>query len=364
MTGGPLGPLAGHGFDPASYLGDLPPVLPRAEVEDTLDRRVFAMPHHGTTIDGEDFPRLDPADSDERGLLIQGEHPEYHEALADPSWAGEIDGVNPRLHLAVHEMIANQLWDGDPLEAWQAARRLRDSGMNRHDVLHELMAVAAKHLHPTLVRAEPFDIESYRRALNGLGRDTTARTAPSDTTYRIKVSLAFSDPPIWRRLSLPGDIPLGDLHHVIQIAFGWENDHLHEFEANGRRYADHGYRAVPGTTDERRATLAMVAPRKGDRLRYTYDFGDNWVHDIAVEAVEPAEAEPRVVCLAAENAGPPEDCGGIPGYSNLREAIADPGHPEHNHYLDWLGDEPLDPTAVDRDAINNVLSTIKVAGLH
>lgn len=363
MTGGPLGPSTGHGFDPAAYLGDLTPVLPRADVEDTLDRRVFAMPFHGTTIGGEDFPRLDPADSDERGLLIQGEHPEYHEALADPAWSGEIDGVNPRLHLALHEMIANQLWDGDPLEAWQAARRLRDGGMTRHDVLHELMAVAAEHLHPALDRAEPFDTDAYRRALNGLGRNLAARTEPSHTTYQIKVSLAHSDPLIWRRLSLPGDIPLDALHWVIQAAFGWENDHQHQFEAKGRRYADHGYRPVPSTEDERRATLAAVAPRKGDRLRYTYDFGDNWVHDIAVEAVEPAEAEPRVVCLAAENAGPPEDCGGIPGYWNLREAIADPRHPEHDHYLDWLG-EPLDPTAVDRDAINNALKTIKVSGLH
>lgn len=166
--------------------------------------------------------------------------------------------------------------------------------------------------------------------------------------------------PIWRRLSIPGDVPLETLHWVIQAAFGWENDHLHEFEAKGRRYADHGYRSVPGTEDERRATLAAVAPRKGDRLRYTYDFGDNWVHDIAVEAVEPAEAEPRVVCLAAENAGPPEDCGGIPGYYNLLEAIADPRHPEHDHYLDWLGDEPLDPTAVDRDTINKALGTIRI----
>jgi hypothetical protein len=364
LNGGPFGPpAADHGFDPASYLGDLAPVLPRAEVEDTLDRRVFAMPYYGTTIGGEDFPRLDPADSDERGLLIRGEHPEYHKALADPSWTGEIDGVNPRLHLVLHEMIASQLWDGDPLEAWQAARRLRDSGMDRHDVLHELMAVAAEHLHPALVSAEPFDLDAYRRALNGLGRGTSTRTEPSNTTYQIKVSLAFSDPLIWRRLSLPGDIPLDDLHHVIQVAFGWENDHLHEFEAKGRRYADHGYQAVPDTEDERRATLAAVAPRKGDRLLYTYDFGDNWIHDIAVEAVEPAATEPRVTCLAAENAGPPEDCGGIPGYRNLLAAISNPRHPEHDHYVDWLG-ESLDPTAVDRNGINNALKTLTVSGLH
>lgn len=99
-TGEPFGPSAAdHEFYLPAYLDDLSPVLPRAEVKDALERRIFAMPYYGTTIGGEDFPRLNPADSDERGTLIQGEHPEYHEALADPGWEGEIDGVNPRLHL-------------------------------------------------------------------------------------------------------------------------------------------------------------------------------------------------------------------------------------------------------------------------
>lgn len=158
------------GFDAAAYLGDLSPEASKAEVEDTMDRRVFAMPYYGTTIGGEDFPKLDPADPDERGLLIEGEHPEYHQALADPLWDGEIDGVNPRLHLTMHEVIANQLWADDPPEVWQAARRLRDQGMDRHHVLHELAAVVVEHMHPVLARNEPFDSDSYARTLDSLGR--------------------------------------------------------------------------------------------------------------------------------------------------------------------------------------------------
>jgi hypothetical protein len=69
-----------------------------AEVQDALDRRLFAMPFFGTRIGDEDFPDLDPGDPDERRLLIEGEHPEYHAALDDPTFEGEIDGVNPRLH--------------------------------------------------------------------------------------------------------------------------------------------------------------------------------------------------------------------------------------------------------------------------
>ena len=158
-----------HGFTMAAYLDDLPADASRSEIEDTMERRVFVMPYYGTTIRGEDFPELNPADPDERGLLIEGEHPEYHQALADPAAEGEIDGVNPRLHLAMHEVIANQLWADDPPEAWQAARRLTERGMDRHDVLHELMGVMVEHMHPTLARHEPFDVDAYRRALNSLG---------------------------------------------------------------------------------------------------------------------------------------------------------------------------------------------------
>ncbi|WP_165436551.1 DUF1841 family protein [Amycolatopsis suaedae] len=349
--------LPEHGVDVAAYLEDLPPQASVDEIQEVLDRRMFVMPYYGTTIRGEDYPRLNPADPDERRLLIEGEHPEYHDALADPAWDGEIDGVNPRLHLAMHEVIANQLWADDPPEAWRAARRLRGQGTDRHDVLHELMGVMVEHMHPTVVRHEPFDPEAYRRALNGLGGDSAAVAGrpPSHKTYRIKVSIAGSEPMIWRRLSLPGDTTLDVLHRVIQVAFGWEDCHLHAFEAKGRRYAAMTYEPLEGALDERAVTLAELAPRKSSRLRYTYDFGDDWVHDIVVEATEPMRGEPTVVCLDAGRAGPPEDSGGVWGYLDLLEAVADPAHPEHDDRLEWLG-EGFDPAAVDRDAINAMLA--------
>lgn len=155
--------------DRDAYLGDLSPEASEDEVERTLARRVFAVPHRGATVDGEKYDRLDPADPDERSLLIQGEHPEFEALPGDSSWQGEVDGMNPRFHLTMHEVIANQLWADEPPEAWQAVRRLRERGMARHDILHELSRVMAEHIHPTLVRGEPFDEDAYRRALTDLG---------------------------------------------------------------------------------------------------------------------------------------------------------------------------------------------------
>jgi hypothetical protein len=111
--------------------------------------------------------------------MIRAEHPEYHLALADPTWEGEVDGVNPRLHLTLHEVIANQLWADDPPEVWQASRRLRDADVDRHDVLHELLSALVEHMHPALASGTPFDTDAYRRALNSLGRHTAGDKRPA-----------------------------------------------------------------------------------------------------------------------------------------------------------------------------------------
>ncbi|WP_445177242.1 plasmid pRiA4b ORF-3 family protein [Rhizorhapis sp. SPR117] len=48
--------------------------------------------------------------------------------------------------------------------------------------------------------------------------------------YRLKVSLRDISPMIWRRLLVRSDLTLFGLHRVIQIAFGWEDYHLHAFK--------------------------------------------------------------------------------------------------------------------------------------
>ncbi len=154
------------------YLTGVDPDDP-TDQQEILDRRTFAMPFAGTRIGDEDYPWLNPADPDERGILIEGEHPEWHDLLQDPSFDGEVDGVSPRLHLAMHEIVANQLWDDDPPEAWRAAQRLVAAGMDRHDVLHELGRVAMEHVYAALATEKPVDPATYGKALDELGAGRT-----------------------------------------------------------------------------------------------------------------------------------------------------------------------------------------------
>ncbi|HEV7961699.1 MAG TPA: plasmid pRiA4b ORF-3 family protein [Actinoplanes sp.] len=161
------------------------------------------------------------------------------------------------------------------------------------------------------------------------------KSGPAAPIYQIKVGLRGARPPIWRRLELPADTSLVDLHDIIQAAFGWEDSHLHVFEtaygAFGVADRELGHRA------EAPVTLEQVAPGTGDRLQYTYDFGDDWTHEIVVEKVLDRRPVAYPRCTGGRRAAPPEDCGGIWGYAELVEVLGDPGHPEHGDRLEWLG---------------------------
>jgi hypothetical protein len=155
---------------------DLDELGPQGLVE-VLERRMFAIPAVGTRIGDEEFPFLDPSDPDDRGMFIEGEHPEFHEALADPD-PDPVDGVNPRLHITMHEIIANQLWDDEPKEVWQAARRLSAAGHDRHDVLHAIGEVLARYLHGALTGSGAFDAARYAEEVDRLGREEDNRVVP------------------------------------------------------------------------------------------------------------------------------------------------------------------------------------------
>lgn len=175
---------------------------------------------------------------------------------------------------------------------------------------------------------------------------------------QIKVTLRRVRPPVWRRLVVPASITLHRLHTVLQEAVGWTDSHLHAFEAGGVRYAVPDPEDWEPVRDERRTRLSTVLREPGDQLRYEYDFGDGWEHDVVLEeVVAPAMAgEPAVRCLAGRRACPPEDCGGPSGYTQVLDALAHPDDPAHADLLSWLG--PFDPAAFDRDEVDRRLAEL------
>lgn len=184
----------------------------------------------------------------------------------------------------------------------------------------------------------------------------------SVSLYQLKITLMYSDPAIWRRVVVPANFKLDRLHQFIQRVMPWTDSHLHQFIVGrtcyGRpdpEFADKGSE----TLNEKHYTIADIAPGAKKKFIYEYDFGDGWEHEIVVEKVLPPDAGfKRVICVAGENACPPDDCGGIGGYYEMLKIIADPKHPDHGHMKEWLGGE-RDLARFDLDETNDALKRFK-----
>lgn len=186
-----------------------------------------------------------------------------------------------------------------------------------------------------------------------------ARTKSSSDVYEIQIALLYTEPKIWRRLLVPPNFTLQQFHQAIQIAMGWDGGHLHEFRVGKQTYGepdeDNDPYTITRRKDERHVLVSELLHRVGSKAFYTYDFGDSWEHQISFEKrrkFEPDLIYP--VCTAGEMACPPEDCGGIPGYYQLLEAIRDPRHEQHAEILEWL-DEGHDPQRFSIQEVNRAL---------
>ncbi len=169
---------------------------------------------------------------------------------------------------------------------------------------------------------------------------------PFKNIFQIKITLLETDPPVWRRIQIPETFTFYDLHVAIQNAMGWTDSHLHLFEIEyddgpeKRVRIDAPY-CVEDIEGDRILLTTEVALSEyfcgpGDKMMYTYDFGDNWKHEVILEEVFHRELKvkyPR--CLAGELACPPEDCGGVPGYYECIKALKK--HDNSHGLLEWLG---------------------------
>ena len=182
-----------------------------------------------------------------------------------------------------------------------------------------------------------------------------------DAIYTLKVALRDVRPPVWRRVEVAADISLFELHRILQPAMGWTDSHLHQFIQHGTYYGAPDDEFGMPTVSERRTRLGDLLGRPKDRLVYEYDFGDSWQHEVVLENVgepHPDVRYPRVI--AGKRACPPEDVGGVGGYAEFLETIADPTHEEHASMLAWVGGR-FDPEFFDLIEVNDRLPRKRAA---
>ena len=171
---------------------------------------------------------------------------------------------------------------------------------------------------------------------------------PAVHTYlEFEVSLSEIEPRIWRRFQLDADDTFGDLHLAIQDSFDWDRDHMWVFRTSGR---DRRTLAGPGASvldydnpdipDAWSVKLTQHFRRVLMTCRYTYDFGDNWVHAVKLrQRVTTGERFQRRL-VAGSRAAPKEDSGGTYGYWRLVERFETGNDP-------WGLDPDEDPGWID-----------------
>lgn len=166
------------------------------------------------------------------------------------------------------------------------------------------------------------------------------------------MTLLDVSPPIWRELRVPSDLTLGSLHRVLQVAFDWEERHLHQWRIGERVFVSPQERSWGELLeDESEAVLVELAP-PGSAFHYDYDLGDGWEHLVEVVRVEPLpSASAPLEILDGYRSAPPEDCGGPQGYEHLLDVLGDPEHPEHQDVVACM-ETVFDPDGFDIHATN------------
>ncbi len=177
---------------------------------------------------------------------------------------------------------------------------------------------------------------------------------PRDTqAWQLYVELEDVRPKVWRRLLVPLTIDLSRLHVMLLWGTGWDGGHVHEFVFGHDHYgATEPGREFPDDLMPEEDVTLSEALGKRKSFEYLYDFGDAWWHKVKVEKIVTLNAPIETAqCIGGENACPPEDVGGAPGYEEFLAALADPNHPEHAEQKEWIG-RPFDPRAFDIDEVN------------
>lgn len=164
--------------------------------------------------------------------------------------------------------------------------------------------------------------------------------------YTLRIELDYIKPAIWREVEVPSNLTLSSLAAVIILAMGWNEDHLHQFIVRHGRSSTYYSTSIhetardiagSGSRDGKKYCIGELLSKVGDKMTFEYDFGDSWMHTVKlIASAEYDRQKKEVKLLAGERACPPEDCGGVPGYRELCEAMDRPYSSSAQRFMEWL----------------------------
>lgn len=196
--------------------------------------------------------------------------------------------------------------------------------------------------------------------------------APSEE-YLIRIKLNNAPVDIWRELVVPSNMSLELLAKVLQEAMGWEGAHLHQFIKGNTYYVSSeelkrgkeymgSFSFNTKSLDADKFPVSHLFRKKGERVKFEYDFGDSWIHEVWMKRSRPyGEGEqPMVKLLKGQGACPPEDCGGIWGYEDLLEIRKKKRKTkEERERLEWyFMDKDFDPECFDFERYDDAVVSL------
>lgn len=243
-----------------------------------------------------------------------------------------------------------------PEDLLQAVMQM--TGMSRKEAEKALSKSLAEMTKGPVFQAQALQKKGKRGTKPKYDEENYPHFLPSDDImkYTIRVSLKGITPAIWRKFECPSNISLRHLTELLIQLMGWENEHLNHIMQGQNTYYVPYYQHDPDCDfgDHRyqeEYMLSDILCEKGKTVRWEYDFGDSWMHEIRLSSIEEYEAdEPHdIVFKSGKRLCPPEDCGGILGYQELlelhekrkaRKRLA----AEEKERLEWYGiDKDYDP---------------------
>ena len=157
----------------------------------------------------------------------------------------------------------------------------------------------------------------------------------SERIARLRIELQELEPKIWRRIDMPLSTTLEALFDIGDRCYG--DPSFREFDDEPPIYKAKGLR------------LGVLIARGVEWFVYTYDYGDNWRHDVIVEEVRDGDPDMEYPAFVdGARRCPPEDVGGPHGFMEFLEAVLDPPHEQHRDMIRWYGGR-FDPTGLDEE---------------
>jgi hypothetical protein len=120
-------------------------------------------------------------------------------------------------------------------------------------------------------------------------------------------------PGVVRTIAVAEDQTLEQLHEALRLAFGWADPHLYSFWLSGTFWDRSEEYTAPFEVEEAgkakltaRVPLRELELRKGKKIAYLFDFGDEWRVELRVADRWPIEGETYPMLVEAEGIPPPQ----------------------------------------------------------